>query len=100
PVCGYLRLEVLPAVLPDQLDARLGEHGQLLGGHVLGRREDLDGALPIDLRRRAGAGGVDLLPQALQVGAHALGAQTGDQLSHATPAWRPARGPSRRWEKK
>ena len=28
------------------------------------------------------------------------GAQAGDQLNHATPAWRPARAPSRRWEKK
>ncbi len=39
-VLGVLRLEVLDAVLADDLDAGLGEHAHLLEGHVLRRRDD------------------------------------------------------------
>ena len=42
----------------------------------------------------------ELRAHALEVFAHALGARDGDQLSHAMPAWRPARCASRRCEKK
>ena len=36
-----LRLEILEAVLPHRLDAGLGQHAELVGGHVLGRDDDL-----------------------------------------------------------
>jgi hypothetical protein len=38
-----LRLEVLRAVFSDDVDARLGEGGQVLDGDVLRRRDDGDG---------------------------------------------------------
>ena len=50
--------------------------------------------------RAGGAPPRDLLAHPREVRADPLGAQVGDQLNHATPAWRPARAPSRRWEKK
>ena len=62
------------------------------------RGQDLDLRAPWPhaggLRSFASSG--DRLVQALEVRAHDLRAQARDQLSHATPAWRPARSPSRR----
>ena len=93
-----LALEILRAVLADETDARLGEGGELLQREVLGRGQDLDLRAPWPhaggLRSFASSG--DRLVQALEVRAHDLRAQARDQLSHATPAWRPARSPSRR----
>src|SRR5262249_30176180 len=101
PVRRHLGLEVLRAVLADHADAGLGENGKVVDGHVLGRGEYLD-LPPRLLARRSGPahGSPDLLPPLLEVRAHRVGAQGGDQLNHATPAWRPARAPSRRCEKK
>jgi hypothetical protein len=42
PVPGVLRLEVLSAVLADDLDACLGERPELLEGDVLRRGDDRD----------------------------------------------------------
>ena len=40
PYWACLRGEILGAVLADDLDPGLGERGQVLGGHVLGRSDD------------------------------------------------------------
>jgi len=49
-----LRFEVLRAVLPHQLDAGRGEHRQVLEGHVLDRREDLDAVADLAAHPREG----------------------------------------------
>src|ERR1700730_7333307 len=87
-----LVLEILRAVLAEQTDARLGEDRELLQRDVLGRGQDLDlrAAWSHPSRLRSFASGAYLLPQALEVCAHRLRVQARDQLSHATPAWRPA----------
>ena len=58
-VDGVLALEILRAVLPHDLDARLGENGHLLERDVLRRRDDRDA-------------GADLGPDPLVGGAHVL----------------------------
>ena len=84
-----LGLEVLEAVLADQLDPGLGERVHLLGDDVLGRREDLD------LRPAALAHPLEVA-RARPRGRCRGSAQASIQTS---PAWRPVRPASRRWEK-
>ena len=85
-VRGLLGDEVLGAVLAAERHAGLDEHPDLLERDVLRRREHLDA-----LAHLGAHGG--------EVRAHDVGLQPGDQLRHATPAWRPVRSPSRRCEK-
>ena len=90
PASVALGLEVLKAVLADQLDPRLGEALELLGDDVLGRGQDLDVwpaalAHPLEVAR---ARPRDRCPGSAQASIH------------ARPAWRPVRPASRRWEKK
>ncbi len=95
-VCGDLLLELLRAVLAHQANARLGEPRQLVGGEVLDRREDLHLALRVGgaLERSD-----DVRADAFEVGVYPACVEARDQLNHAIPAWRPARAPSRLYEK-
>ena len=82
-----LSLQVVQAVLADQVDPGLGERWQLVVGHVLRRDENAN----------AVAG---LLAHLREPLAHARGVDVGDQLGHlhTIPAWRPVTPPSRRCE--
>jgi hypothetical protein len=95
-VIGALGGEVLGAVLPHQLDARLGQRRQLRRRDVLDRGADLDS-------RRVAARGGDPLPDSVEVRAHARRVEAGDELHHQArqtiPHWRPVTPPSRRCEK-
>src|ERR1700754_1339702 len=92
-VLAALGLEVLRAVLAEQVHARLAQRVELVDRHVLDRGEDLDlGRGPARLR--------DPLLDALEVRADLGGLEAGDQARHTTPAWRPVMPLSRRWLKK
>src|SRR3954452_24571746 len=95
-VLAVLGLEVLRAVLPEQGQAGLGEHADLVERDVLHRGEQFHlGRVAPRAARRVG----DLLANARGRRAHRAGLEYGDQARHTTPAWRPVTPPSRRWEK-
>src|SRR5215203_5196536 len=88
PLC----LQILKAVLPDELHAGLGQRPHLLERDVLRRHEDLHL-------------GADSIPYPLEVAPDAPALQAMDEPGHqprlqTRPACRPVRPPSRRWEKK
>ena len=97
PWAATFCLQVLRAVLAHQPDPRLGEDSAAPRGHVLGGGEHL---APWRSRPARALAAASSSRDPREVRADRLGAQSGDQLNHATPPWRPARSPSRRWEKK
>ena len=82
-VRGELGDEILRAVLPHEPDSGGGQRGKIVRVHVLGHREQFDRTWV-----SAGGGGCrcDLLAHLCKIGPNRVGAQAGDQLSHATPA--------------
>ena len=85
-----LGLEVLEAVLADQLDPGLGERPHLLGGTYLVAAR-ISTSAPQRSRTRS------------RLRRTVAGVDVADRLRpsiQTSPAWRPVRPPSRRWEKK
>ena len=81
--------QLLGAVHAHQLDSGLGQHRQLVGAHVLDRRQH-------------GHAVADPLAHALEVAPHSVDLEPGERpphVSHTSPAWRPVIPWSRRWEK-
>ena len=76
---GVQILAAVKYVPVDELDARLGEHGELLDRDVLHRREDLHVG-------EVAAGGGDLGPDPLEVRTDVVGPEAPDQLNHTNPA--------------
>src|SRR4051794_38379665 len=85
-----LLLEVLLAILTDELDTGLRQDPHVLGPYVLRRGEDLHP-------------GSCSLADSRQIGADPVDVEVRDGLDHrqsiqTRPAWRPVRVPSRRCE--
>ena len=77
-----LGLELLRAVLAEQLEAGLGERAEILGRHVLHRREQLD---VVRIAAGAAGGGGDLGAHPVGVGADARAAQRPPRHARLAP---------------
>ncbi len=96
-VGGHLGLEILGAVLPHEPTPARASVGRSSRATYLVAAST---CTLVGLPSGAGGGEGDLLARTGEVLAGTRSsADVGDQLSHATPAWRPAPTPSRRWEK-